>query len=264
MLKNKYQAIRTRIRQWRMKMRDQRKVRDDAKLNKHADTFVKAKQKFLSLRAKIKAEKKNLRQVAIGLRQTRATMRDNRSTLEKITGKKQANLHAKPHDIGRLQAQMRKIRERSHKIFNLEYRLARVLAYMRFAKKQKSRMGSVYLQFLKKRAKRLAKRLHRKHKDLMRVLIRKHRTIPAFKRLYTAHAKRVYALSRADEPLAMTRIQKAIVLKLKSKIQALFKKHAKLVGKKNQIRMKIRQAREKINRRKQTKKAAKKKFKSCR
>lgn len=244
-----------------MKMRAQRKARDDAKLDKKASVFVKAKTQVVGLKAKIKLAKKNLRQVVADMKQTKATMKDNKSTLEKIQGKKQTSIHRAPHDRNRLVNNLRIIRARSKKIFNLENRLARTIAYIKFAKRQKNKMSAVYMKQLRKRAHRLAKRLHRKHKELMRILIRKQRTRPHFKSYWTKAAKRVFALSKADEPKAMSTSDKAQVIALKKKVMDLFEKHKVLVGKKQAIRLKIRLARQKIASRKQTKKDAKKNLK---
>lgn len=215
-----------------MKMRAQRKARDDAKLDKKASVFVKAKTQVVGLKAKIKLAKKNLRQVVADMKQTKATMKDNKSTLEKIQGKKQTSIHRAPHDRNRLVNNLRIIRARSKKIFNLENRLARTIAYIKFAKRQKNKMSAVYMKQLRKRAHRLAKRLHRKHKELMRILIRKQRTRPHFKSYWTKAAKRVFALSKADEPKAMSTSDKAQVIALKKKVMDLFEKHKVLVGKK--------------------------------
>jgi len=255
--------IKQEIKEARMKMRDQRKARDDAKLSKKGSAFVKAKTQVVGLKAKINIAKKNLRAVVADMKQTKATMKDNKSTLEKIQGKKQTSIARSPHDRARLTQNVRIIQNRSSKIFNLENRLARTIAYIKFAKKQKNKMSAVYMKQLQKRAHRLAKRLHRKHKELMRVLIRKHRTNPHFKAFWTKAAKRVFALSKADEPIAMSTSDKATVIALKKKVMDLFEKHKVLVGKKQSIRLKIRQARQKIAGRKQTKKDAKKNLKAA-
>jgi len=185
-------------------MRAERKNRDDAKLKKDAPTFVKAKAKVLGLKAKISAAKANFKQVVTDMKITKATIKDNKSTLEKITGKKQTTIHRRPHDERRRSENMTTINRRKHKIFNLESRMARTIAYLRYARKQKSTKNSVFMTHLEKRAHRLATRLHRKHKDLMRVLIRKIRVNKHFKFIYNLHANKVLALSKADEPKATT------------------------------------------------------------
>merc|ERR1711988_324106 len=112
------------------------------------------------------------------------------------------------------------------------------------------------------RASRLAKRLHRKHKQLMRVLIRKQRTKPRFVEFWKKAAKRAYALSKADEPIRMSKSDKGQVEALKKKIYELFKKHQKLHSMKMDLRTKIRKVREVINGKKQAKKDAKKDLKA--
>lgn len=85
-------------------MRKERKARDDAKLSKkagHTDKFIKAKQAVISLKAKIKAAKKNLRNTFANEKATKAKMRDNKATLVKITGKKQPLTAVKPRNTAR-------------------------------------------------------------------------------------------------------------------------------------------------------------------
>merc|ERR1712166_535027 len=191
-----------------------------------------------------------------------ATIKDNRSTLEKITGKKQMPVQRRPHDSNRKAEAMATINRRSSKIFALESRMARAISYLRFAKKQKDTMSSVYMKQLEKRAHRLATRLHRKHKDLMRILIRKIRVNKHFKSIYKRHAKKALALAKADEPKTMTAQSRIQVHQLKKKMLELMESHTKLTGEKQKMRIKVRVARAQIADRKQTKKLAKTKLKA--
>merc|ERR1711879_372941 len=120
------------------------------------------------------------------------------------------------------------------------------------------KMAAAFMQHLRKRASRLAKRLHRKHKQLMRVLIRKQRTQPRFVKHWNLAAKRIYALSKADEPKRMSPSDIKQKQALEKKMFDLFKKHKDLVGQKSVLRLKIRKIRELINGKKQAKKDAKK------
>merc|ERR1711988_707619 len=158
-------------------------------------------QAVISLKAKIKAAKKNLRNTVANEKATKAKMRDNKATLVKITGKKQPVTAVKPRGTARFAKNQQLSFSRSNKILNLENRLARTISYIKYAKKQKDKMAAAFMKHLRKRASRLAKRLHRKHKQLMRVLIRKQRTKPRFVEFWKKAAKRVYALSKADEPI---------------------------------------------------------------
>jgi hypothetical protein len=253
--------LRTSLKVDRAAMRKERKNRDDAKLKKDGPSFVKSKAKVLGLKAKITAAKANFKQVVTDMKNTKATIKDNKSTLEKITGKKQMPVHRRPHDKTRRDEAMATIDRRSKKIFNLENRMARAIAYLRYAKKQKNTMSSVFMKHLEKRAHRLATRLHRKHKELMRVLIRKIRVNKHFKFIYNLHAKKALALSKVGTPKTMTPQSRIQVLALKKKLLELMEKHTKINGEKQKMRIKIRVARNKITERKQTKKDAKNKLK---
>merc|ERR1712159_793995 len=98
-------------------------------------------------------------------------------------------------------------------------------------------------------------------KQLMRVLIRKQRTQPRFVKHWELAAKRIYALSKADEPKRMSNSDKVQEKALEKKIFDLFKKHKDLVEQKMVLRRKIRKVRELINGKKQAKKDAKKDLK---
>jgi len=254
--------LRTTLKVTRAAMRAERKNRDDAKLKKDAPTFVASKAKVLGLKQKIRATKANFKQVVVEMKNTIATIKDNRSTLEKITGKKQMPVQRRPHDSNRKAEAMATINRRSSKIFALESRMARAISYLRFAKKSKDTMSSVYMKQLEKRAHRLATRLHRKHKDLMRILIRKIRVNKHFKSIYKRHAKKALALAKADEPKTMTAQSRIQVHQLKKKMLELMESHTKLTGEKQKMRIKVRVARAQIADRKQTKKLAKTKLKA--
>jgi len=250
--------LKNKLRTARMSMRNQRKIRDDAKLRKKASVFVKAKEEVAKQKDKIHATKANLKRVVKELSDTHAKILKNKMKLQKITGKKAAPARRKAHDLTRLQANMQIIENRRKKIFSIQNRLAKNTVFMDYAQSQKGKRHSAFRQYLQKRISRLSKRMARKQKELVNVLKRKHRTRPGFKMIYKKNADRAYKLAKADEPKKMTTKQKVQVLNLKKKVQKAMRKHTKLVAKKKIMRFKIRQAKIKLAARKAVKKADKK------
>lgn len=224
--------LKGKLRTTRMEMRNQRKIRDDAKLNKKADDFIKAKKAVIAAKDKIHATKINLKRTVKELSDAHAKILKNKMTLQKVTGKKAAPSRRKPHDRARLQAQMTVIERRRKKIFHLQNRLAKNTVVMDYAQSQKGKKAGALELRLTKRIDRLSKRLARKKKELMNVLKRRHRTNPHFKLVYKKFADRAYKLAKADEPKEMTKKQKVKVLNLKNAVNKLYQDHKVLVGKK--------------------------------
>jgi len=250
--------LRAKLKSARIQMRKQRKARNDAKLKKHGNRFVKAQKKVFALKDKIHATKINLGKVVHSLHKAQVKIIRSKLKLQKATGKKVKTIHRKPHDVGRLQAQMRITLEIRNKLFSLQNRLARSKVLMDYAQTQKGQKAGALELHLTKRIDRLSKRVVRKQKDLMRVLKRKHRTRPGFKAIYKKMAKKAYKLAKADTPKEMTNKDKVHVLNLKKKVEKLMQKHLKLVGKKQKVRTAISRAKVEVKARKDVKKADKK------
>ena len=242
----------------RRAMRTERKKRDAAKLKKDSEKFVAAKTKVLGLKANISAAKKNLKQVVISMKQEHSKIKHNKHTLEKVTEKKQNSGHRAAHDKNRKEKALAAIKRRSMKIFKLKNRLAKFMVHLKYAKFHPSTSAGAFIKHLNKGIHRITKRLQRKNKELMTVLMRKHRVRPSFKTIYNKQAKKIYALAKADEPKSMTSKDKKVVFALKQQVENLIKKHEGLVGEKQVFRIKVRAARHKVDEKKQKKKDFKK------
>lgn len=250
--------LKAKLRAARLHMRNQRKVRDDAKLNKKASAFIKAKKQVIAMKDKIHATKINLKRTVKELSNAHAKILKSKLTLQKVTGKKAEPSRRKPHDHARLVAQINIIERRRKKIFELQNRLAKNTVIMDYAQSQKGKKAGALELHLTKRIDRLSKRLARKQKEFMNVLKRKHRTKPHFKMYYKKMADRAYKLAKADEPKEMTKKQKVHVLNLKKKVNQMQEQHTKLVAKKQAIRLKVHMEKKKLAAKKAEKKADKK------
>merc|ERR1712194_302126 len=185
-------------------------------------------------------------------------IKHNKHTLEKVTEKKSFSGHRAAHDSARKGKALAAIERRSKKILKLENRLARYMVHLKYAKFHPSAKAAVLKKHLEKRSNRLTKRLTRKNKELMTVLMRKHRVRPSFKKIYVAEAKKAAALAKADVPKSMTKENKVKVMAMKKSVLKLIRKHEGLVGEKNVYRMKVRVAKKKVAEKKQKKKDFKK------
>jgi len=251
-----------KVKTFRANIRKQKKIQDAAKLKKDGDEFVKAAHKIAKFKNNFKLQKTNLKNVALRLKHVKASLKDNKSTLVKITGKKQLPINRGAHSMDRVNSIDAKITFRYAMINKLQARFAKVLAFLKFAKKSHNEMGNVFRQHLIRRAHRLAKRLHRRHKLLMKTLIRKVRVAPYFKGQYKSIEKNIFKLTRADIPKIVTKKDKLKVMKLKEKVQKLFQLRKKLMGEKHLIMLKVRKARMAKNAAKAIKKSTKKNVKA--
>merc|ERR1712194_612792 len=139
-------------------------------------------------------------------------IKHNKHTLEKVTEKKSFSGHRAAHDSARKGKALAAIERRSKKILKLENRLARYMVHLKYAKFHPSAKAAVLIKHLEKRSNRLTKRLARKNKELMTVLMRKHRVRPSFKMIFDKEAKKAFALAKADEPKSMTVKDKVAVM----------------------------------------------------
>merc|ERR1712194_671157 len=133
-------------------------------------------------------------------------------TLEKVTEKKQNSAHRGSHDETRKEKALATIHKRSKKILVLQDRMARYMVHLKYAKFHPSLKAAVLIKHLEKKINRLTKRLARKNKELMTVLMRKHRVRPSFKMIFDKEAKKAFALAKADEPKSMTVKDKVAVM----------------------------------------------------
>jgi len=109
----------------KIKMRAERKVRDDAKINHDASKFIAANHKVNLLKDKIHAKKSMLKQKVKKMSDVHAKLVKNKLALEKVTGKKADSGSRKAHDLNRLTQNRAIVVSRRAKIFNLADRLAR-------------------------------------------------------------------------------------------------------------------------------------------
>jgi len=239
-------------------MRHQRKIRDDARLKKDSHTFLKAQKAVFNLKDKIHATKINLKHAVHDLHHAQVKILKSKMQLQKVTGKKVPTVHRKPHDGTRLIAQHKLSLEIKNKLFNLLNRLAKNKSLMDYAQTQKGQKAGALELRLTQRIDRLSKRVARKNKELMRLLKRKHRTNPNFKKMFKAVATKAYKLAKADIPKKMTTKDKVHVMNLKKKVVKLMQSHQKLVGKKAAARIKIRETKAELKARRDVKKADKK------